>query len=117
MSNDHEAESVSAALGSVRRLEGALEASSAERAAAETRLQAARSEASHLVATAREDAAAAVAARRRHVLESAERDAARIQRDGEERAAELLARARRSRKAVVETAVTLVLPTRDEPRA
>ena len=117
MSNDHDAESVSVALGSVRRLEGALEASSAERAAAESRLQAARSEASRVLATARKDAAAEVAARRRLVLDSVEKDAAGIQREGEERATHLRARARRGRQAMVDAAITLILPTSHEPEA
>ena len=115
MSSDGDGESVSAALGSVRRLEGALEASSAERAAAESRLQAARSEASRLLAAARKDAAAAVAARRRSVLDSAEEDAAAIHREGEAHAALLRAHARQGREAVVDAAVALILPAGDEP--
>ena len=90
-------------LGSVRDLEGALEATSAARAAAEARLGEARSEASRLLAAAHEDAAAAAAERRRVVLAAAEDDAAEIQRRGAERAAQLRADAlraarRRSRK-------------------
>ena len=70
------------ALGSVRQLEGALEATSAARAAAEARLGEARSEAARLLAAAREDAAAAAAERRRVVLAAAEDDAAEIHAPG-----------------------------------
>lgn len=117
MSDDRDFESASAALGSVRRLEGALEDSSAERAASETRLQEARSEASRLLAAARKDADAAVAARRRSVLDSAEEDAAAIHREGEAHAALLRAHARQGREALVDAAVRLILPTGAEPEA
>jgi hypothetical protein len=114
VSTDHDAESATGALGSVRQLEGALEASSVARAAAETRLQAALAEASRLLAAAREDAVAAAAERRRGVLDAAEDDAALILREGEERAARLRTDARARREAVVNEALTLILPAVDE---
>ena len=85
MSNNRDAEGATGALGSVRQLEGALEASSTARAAAEARLEAARSEASRLLAVAREDAVAAAAERRRSVLAAADDDAAAIHRRGRKR--------------------------------
>ena len=115
MSDGRSAESAGVALGSVRRLEGALETSAAVRATAETRLQEARSEASRLLAVARRDADAAVAARRRSVLDSVEEDTAAIRREGEARAIQLQAHARQAREAAVDAAVTLILPHRDEP--
>ena len=71
-------------LGSVRQLEGALEATSTTRAASEKRLEEARAAASRLLAAARENAAAAAAERRRVALAAAEDDAAEISRRGEE---------------------------------
>ena len=110
MSNNRDAEGATGALGSVRQLEGALEASSTARAAAEARLQAARSEASRLLAAAREDAVAAAAERRRSVLAAAENDAAAIHREAEARTAQLRADAGASRDAAVGAALALILP-------
>ena len=73
---------VNGVLGSVRQLEGALEATSTTRAASEARLGEARSEASRLLAAARDATAAAVAERRRVVLAAAEDDAAEISPPG-----------------------------------
>jgi vacuolar-type H+-ATPase subunit H len=101
---------VNGALGSVRQLEGALEAASTTRAASEARLNEARSEASRLLAAARDEAAAAAAERRRVVLAAAEDDAAEIYRRGEESAARLRADARVSRNAAVEAALAIILP-------
>ena len=103
--------SVNGALGSVRQLEGALEATSSTRAASEARLEEARADASRLLAAARDDAAAAAAERRRVVLGAAEDDAAEISRQGEERAARVLAGARSGSAAAVEAALALILPT------
>jgi vacuolar-type H+-ATPase subunit H len=98
------------ALGSVRQLEGALEATSAAREASEARLAEARAEASRMVAAARTDAAAVAAERRRVMLAAAESDAAEIHRQGEERAARVRADAQGSRAASVEAALALILP-------
>jgi vacuolar-type H+-ATPase subunit H len=103
--------SVNGVLGSVRQLEGTLEATSAARAASEARLEEARADASRLLAAARDDAAAAAAERRRVVLGAAEEDAAEISRQGEESAARLLADARAGSAAAVEAALALILPT------
>jgi len=100
-------------LGSVRQLEGALEARSAAREASEARLEEARGEASRVLAVAGSDADAAVAERRRVVLAAAEDDAAEIHRGGEERAARVRADARASRTALVEAALELLLPARE----
>jgi vacuolar-type H+-ATPase subunit H len=105
------------ALGSVRELEGALEATSAKRAASEARLLEARSEASRLLAAARDDAAAAAAERRRAALAAAEDDAAEIHRQGEERAARLRREAQGSCAAAVEAALALILSTGGESDA
>ena len=102
--------SVNGALGSVRQLEGTLEATSATRAASEARLEEARADASRLLAAARDDAAAAADERRRVVLGAAEDDAAEISGQGEELAARVLADAR-SGSAAVEAALALILPT------
>lgn len=108
MSDNHDA--VTGALGSVRQLEGALEASSNARAAAEKLLEAARSEAAQLRAAAGEDAATAAAERRRVVLGAVEDDAAAIHREGEARAAHLRTEASERRDSVVEAALALILP-------
>jgi vacuolar-type H+-ATPase subunit H len=109
--------SVSGALGSVRQLEGALEASATARAAAESRVREARAEAARLLAEAREDSAAAAAERRRVVLDSAEEEAAAIQAEGEARAAGLRADARKRQEAAVEAALALILPAAGESGA
>jgi vacuolar-type H+-ATPase subunit H len=98
------------ALDSVRQLEGALEATSTARDAAETRLREARAEALRLLAAARTDADAAVAERRRVVLAAAEDDAAEIHRRGDERAARIREHARDGRPALVEAGLELILP-------
>jgi vacuolar-type H+-ATPase subunit H len=103
-------QSVNGALGSVRQLEGALEATSATRAASQARLEEARADASRLLAAARDDAAAAAAERRRVVLGAAEDDAAEISRQGKESAARLLADAWPGSAAAVEAALALILP-------
>ena len=97
-------------LGSVRQLEGALEATATTRAASEKRLEAVRAAAAHLLASAREDAAAAAAERRRLALATAEEEAAEISRRGAETAARVRADARVSCAAVVEAALALILP-------
>jgi vacuolar-type H+-ATPase subunit H len=97
-------------LGSVRQLEGALEATSAVRESSAVRLGEARAEASRVLAAARTDADAAVAERRRVVLAAAEDDAAEIHRRGEERAARVSADARNGRAVLVEAALELILP-------
>jgi vacuolar-type H+-ATPase subunit H len=97
-------------LGSVRQLEGALEATATTRAASERRLEEARSAASSLLAAAREEAAAAAAERRRVTLAAAEDDAVEISRLGAETAARVRADARASCAAVVEAALALILP-------
>ena len=104
------------ALGSVRQLEGALEATSAAREASAARLGQARAEASRMLAAARTDAAAAVAERRRVVLGAAEDDAAEIQRRGQERADRVRADARDGRAALVEAALELILPAGESER-
>ena len=101
-------------LGSVRQLEGALEATATTRAASDTRLADARAEASRLLDAARADAAAAAAERRRVVLAAAEDDAAEIHHRGEEAAARVRADAQGSRAEAVEAAVAFVLPDGDE---
>ena len=115
--NDEREPEVPGALGSVRQLEGALEATSAARATAEARLTEARSKASNLLAAAREDAAAAAAERRRVVLAAAETDAVEIHRQGAESAARLRADARESRAAAVDAALEFILPVGDESEA
>ena len=102
---------VSGGLGSVRQLEGALEAASTTRAASERRLEEARADALRLLAAARDAAAAATAERRRRALATAEDDAHEISRQGEERAARVLADARAGSAAAVEAALALILPT------
>jgi hypothetical protein len=114
VSIDHETVSDTGALGSVRQLEGALEASATARAAAEARLEAARAEASRLLAAATEEAAAAAAERRRGVLDAAKDDAAVIHREGEERAARLRTEARSRRGALVDEALALILAAGQE---
>jgi len=103
--------SVNGVLGSVRQLEEALEAVSTTRAASEVRLEEARADASRLLAAARDAPAAAAAERRRLALAAAEDDAAEISRQGEERAARVLADARAGSAAAVENALALILPT------
>ena len=110
MSANHDAENVTGALGSVRQLEGALEASATARAAAEKLLEAARTEAARLLALAAEDAASAVTERRRAVLDAADDDAAAIQREAEARAAQLRAQADERQEFLVEAALALILP-------
>lgn len=105
------------ALGSVRELEGALEATATTRAASEQRLREARTSAERLLASARDDAAAAADERRRMVLAAAEGDAQEIARDGERTAARIRADAEASCTAMVEAALALILPTRDESEA
>ena len=109
MSDMHESP-VNGALGSVRQLEGALDAVSTTRAASKVRLEEARADASRLLVAARDDAAAAVAERRRVALAAAEEDAAEIARQGEERAARVLADARAGSAAAIEAALALILP-------
>jgi vacuolar-type H+-ATPase subunit H len=103
--------SANGVLGSVRQLEGALEAASTTRAASEARLEEARADASRLLAAARDDAAAAVAERRRLGLAAADDDVTEISRQGQERVARLLAGARAGSPAAVEAALALILPT------
>jgi vacuolar-type H+-ATPase subunit H len=105
------------ALGSVRQLEGALEATVSTRSASDTRVADARAEAARLLHAARGDAAAAVAERRRVVLAAAEDDAAAIRRRGEDAAARVRADAQGSRGAAVEAALAFVLPDGDESEA
>lgn len=100
---------VAGALGSVRQLEGALEATSMTRAASERRLEQARSAAARLLAATREDAGAAAAERRRVVLATAEEEAAEISRRGAETAARARAHAQVSCSKVVEAALALIL--------
>jgi vacuolar-type H+-ATPase subunit H len=102
-------ETPNSALGSVRELEGALDARATTRAASEARLAEARSAAALLLAAAREDAVAAVAERRQVVLAAAEAEAAEISRRGAETAAHVQADARVSCSHVVEAALALVL--------
>lgn len=102
--------SVNGVLGSVRQLEGALDAASTARAASERRLEEARADASRLLATARSTAAAAVVERRRIGLAAVEDDVAEISRRGEERAARVLADARAGSAAAVDAALALILP-------
>jgi len=109
--------SVNGVLGSVRQLEGALEAVSTARAASDLRLDEARADASRLLATARAAAAVAAAERRRIALAAMEDDAAEISRQGEERAARVLADARAGSAAAVEAALALILPARGESEA
>ena len=110
-------ETPNGALGSVRELEGALDATATTRAASEARLAEARSAAALLLAAAREDAAAAVAERRRVVLAAAEDEAAEISRRGAETAARVRADARVSCSNVVEAALALILPADGESEA
>jgi vacuolar-type H+-ATPase subunit H len=109
--------SVDGVLGSVRKLEDALDAVSTARAASEARLAEARADAAHLLAAAWDAAAAAVAERRRIVVAAAEDDAAEISRQGDERAARVLADARDGRDAAVEAALALILPTAHDSEA
>jgi vacuolar-type H+-ATPase subunit H len=109
--------SVDGVLGSVRELEEALEAVSTTRAASDMRLEEARADAARLLAAARDATAAAVGERRRIVLGAAEDDAAKISREGDERAARVRADARAGIDAAVEAALALILPTvRDNER-
>lgn len=105
------------ALGSVRELEGALEATATTRAASERRVEEARSAASRLLAAAADDAAAAADERRRIVLAAAERDAREIAHDGAETAARVRADAETSCSAIVEAALALILPTHGKSEA
>lgn len=113
MSENHEP-AVAEALGSVRQLEGALEAAATTRAASDTRLAEARSAASRRLAAAREDAAAAAAVRRGVVLAAADDDAVEILRLGAETAARVRADARVSCPRVVEASLALILPVGDD---
>jgi vacuolar-type H+-ATPase subunit H len=97
-------------LGSVRRLEGALDATATTRVASERRLEEARSAAARLLAAARQDAAAAAAERRRVMLATADEEAAEISRRGAETAARVRADARVSCSKVIEAALALILP-------
>jgi vacuolar-type H+-ATPase subunit H len=101
-------------LGSVRQLEGALEAAATKRAASERRLEEARSAASRLLAAAREDAVAVAAERRRVAVAAADGDAVEIARLGDETAARVRADAQVICSKVVEAALALVLPADDE---
>jgi vacuolar-type H+-ATPase subunit H len=97
-------------LGPVRELEEALAEVSKTRAASDARLEAARADAARLLDAAQDAAAVAVAERRRTVLGAAEDDATRISRQGDERAARVLADARAGMDAEVEAALALILP-------
>jgi vacuolar-type H+-ATPase subunit H len=116
MNEEREAHTAGA-IGSVRQLEGALDAAATTRASSDTRLADARAEAARLLDAARADAAAAVAERRRVVLAAAEDDAAEIHRRGEETAARVRADAQSSRAAAVDAALAFVLPDVDESEA
>lgn len=115
--NDEDEPPGSTALGSVRQLEGALEAASTTRAESETRLEEARAGAARVIAAARDAAAAAVAERRRIALAAAEDDAAEMSRQGEARAARVLVDAGTSRAEAVEAALALILPAADAGEA
>ena len=104
-------------VGSVRQLEGALEATATTRAASERRLEEARSAASRLLADARSDALAVAAERRRVALAAADDDASEIARVGAETAARVRADAQAVCSNVVEAALALVLPADDESEA
>ena len=117
MSDDHSSAEAAGALGSVRQLEAALEATSTAREAAEAQLAAARAEASRLLAAAADDAAAAAAERRRSVLAAADADAAAIRREAEGRVEQLRVNATASRETAVETALALLLPAGTESEA
>lgn len=104
-------------VGSVRRLEGALEATATTRAASERRLEEARSAASRLLAVAREHAVAVAAERRRVAVAAADDDAVEIARLGAETAARVRADAQAICSDVVEAALALVLPSDDESEA
>jgi vacuolar-type H+-ATPase subunit H len=108
--NDKDEPPDNSALGSVRQLEGALEAASTTRAESEARLEEARADAALLIAAARAAAAAAVAERRRIALAAAAEDAAEISRQGEARAARVLVDARTASATAVEAALALILP-------
>ena len=117
MNGGQDVEGVTGALGSVRQLEEAIEASSVARETAEARLQAARAEASGLLAAAREDAAEAAAARRRGVLAAAETTRPRSIQEGEERAARFQDGGPEHRDAVVDSALAFILPAGEESEA
>ena len=108
---------VNGALGSVRQLEGALEATSTKRAASEDRVERARADASRLLVSARADADAVAAERRRIVLGAADADAAEISRQADERAARVRTDARAGRGGAVEAALGLILPAVDASEA
>lgn len=110
-------ETQNGALGSVRQLEGALEATAAMHAASERRLEEARSAASRLLAAAREDAIAVAAERRRVAVAAADDDAVEIARLGAETAARVRADAQAICSKVVEAALVLVLPADGESKA
>lgn len=99
-----------AALGSVRELEAALEATATTRAASERRVEEARSAASRLLAAARAQAAAAAAGRRQVVLADAEDDAIEIARRGAESLARVRAEGQAGCAGMVEAALALILP-------
>lgn len=115
--NDEDEPPDNSALGSVRQLEGALEAASTMRAESEARLEEARADAARLIAAARVAAATAVAERRRIALAAVEDDAAEISRQGEARAARVLVDARSAGATAVEAALALILPMADTGEA
>jgi vacuolar-type H+-ATPase subunit H len=117
VSEDRRPDEATGAVGAVRRLEAAIDASSAARSAAEERLNSARSEASRLLTAAAEDAAAAAEKRRRSVLAAADAEAAAIHREAEARVVELRADTGANREAAVEAALALVLPAGEESEA
>jgi len=109
--------SAAGVLGSVRQLEQALESTATTRATSEGRLREARSEAARRVAAAQDEAAAAAAERRRVVLAAAEDDAAEITRRGAESATRVRADAEASCAAMVEAALSLILPVDERSEA
>ena len=102
--------SVNGALGSVRQLERALEATSTKRAASEARVEKAHADATRLLDSARADADIVAAERRRLVLGAADADAAEISCQADERAARVRADARAGRGGAVEATLALILP-------
>ena len=105
------------ALGSVRELEGALDATATTRAASERRLEEARSAAERLLAAARDNAAAAGVERCRVGMAGGEDEANEIARGGEGGAARVRADAAASCTAAVEAALALILPARGKSEA
>jgi hypothetical protein len=115
VSTELERDVESGALGSVRELEDALEATSKAKTEAESRLREAGAEASRILADARASAESEAAERRELVLAAVDADVAEIHRRGEERSIDVRERAQESRESALDLALAYLVPNGTEP--